>query len=390
LSRTFRLIGGFVLFAGATLTAAKEDASAEEAFNRAWSHATLWKDQTGSYFALSGRLQLDAYWFSADEKDVPDGAADDAEDIRWRRFRFGFLTGFNEGYTVQIEADIDLNNEPGHLYNRLTDAYIGYSFDKGGEVKLLKQSVGFTLDGATSSKKLLTLQRNALTNNLWATEEYFSGIQLSGISNDIWIYRAGFFSGDNSDEIGFDNVGYITLLSLGYDLSRSLDVETATVRLDQVYNTKGEDDELDDDENYDNNATPDFRYTTSLVTEWQQLSWGLRTDLSFGQGLGEQSDVWGIVLMPFYSFSHYQQLVIRYTFLSSSDDSGLSLGRYERELVSGKGNRYNELYMGYNLYIFGQKLKWQTGLQYTNMGDDADEGGQYSGWGLTSGLRMYW
>jgi phosphate-selective porin OprO/OprP len=94
--------------------------------------------------------------------------------------------------------------------------------------------------------------------------------------------------------------------------------------------------------------------------------------------------------MPFYSFSDEQQVVLRYTYLDSSDDNGLKLGRYEREIVSGKGNRYNELYLGYNVYIYGHKLKWQTGLQYTKMDDDANDSGEYQGWGLSTGLRMYW
>jgi phosphate-selective porin OprO and OprP len=94
--------------------------------------------------------------------------------------------------------------------------------------------------------------------------------------------------------------------------------------------------------------------------------------------------------MLFYAFSEHQQAVLRYTYLNSSNNNGLRLGRYEREIVRGRGDRYNELYLGYNIFIFGQKLKWQTGLQYTKMDDDANDGGEYQGWGLTTGLRMYW
>ena len=82
--------------------------------------------------------------------------------------------------------------------------------------------------------------------------------------------------------------------------------------------------------------------------------------------------------------------MLRYTYIDSSDDNGISLGRYEREVVSGRGDSYNEFYAGLNVYIYGQKLKWQTGLQYTKMDDAADDGGDYSGWGLTTGMRMYW
>ena len=370
---------------------AEEGDSSSAMFDRAWSHATLWEshDEDG-FLALSGRLQADSYWFSADKDDVPVGADDDANDIVWRRFRFGFKSEFGGGYTLQLEGDFDLNNELDDLYNRLTDAYIGYSPGTSWDVKILKQSVGFTLDGATSSKKLLTMQRNNVTNNLWATDEYFSGLHVSGNASERWTYRAGLFSGDDSEEIGLSNVGYFTLLSLGHNFASAMGLDKALVRIDYVYNSKDNDDQTDDNDDYDRNATPDFRHTTTLATQWQNGGWGLSTDLSAGQGLDRQSNLWGLALMPFYSFSEHQQVALRYTYLNSSDDNGLKPGRYEREIVSGKGNRYNEFYLGYNVFIYGHKLKWQTGLQYTKMEDDADDGGEYQGWGLTTGLRMYW
>jgi phosphate-selective porin OprO/OprP len=370
---------------------AEDDGSSTAMFDRAWGHAKLWESHDEeSFLALSGRLQADSYWFNADKEDVPVGADDDANDVLWRRFRFGFKSEFGGGYTLQLEADFDLNNEFDDLYNRLTDAYIGYSPGTDWGVKLLKQSVGFTLDGATSSKKLLTMQRNNVTNNLWATDEYFSGLHISGNTGEGWTYRAGLFSGDDSEEIGVSNVGYFTLLSLGHNFASAMELEKALVRIDYVYNSKDDDDQTDDDDDYERNATPDFRHTTTLATQWQNKGWGLSTDLSAGHGLDRQSNLWGFVLMPYYSFNEHQQVVLRYTYLHSSDDNGLKLGRYEREIVSGKGNRYNEFYLGYNVFIYGHKLKWQTGLQYTQMKDDADDGGEYQGWGLTSGLRMYW
>ena len=370
---------------------AEDEGSSTAMFDRAWSHAMLWEsDDEESFIALSGRLQADAYWFKADEDDVPVGEDDDDSDLVWRRFRFGFKSEFGGGYTLHLEGDFDLNNQPDDVYNRLTDAYIGYSPGTDWKVKFLKQSVGFTLDGATSSKKLLTMQRNNLTNNLWATDEYFSGIHVSGDADESWTYRAGLISGDDSEEIGLDNVGWFTLLSLGHDFGAAMGWDQALVRMDYVYNSKDDDDQLDDDDDYERNATPDFRHTVTLATEWQKGGWGLSTDVSAGHGLDRQSNLWGLALMPHYSFSKEQQVVLRYTYLDSSDDNGLRLGRYEREIVRGKGNRYNELYLGYNVFIYGHKLKWQTGLQYTKMDDDADDSGEYQGWGLSTGLRMYW
>ena len=68
----------------------------------------------------------------------------------------------------------------------------------------------------------------------------------------------------------------------------------------------------------------------------------------------------------------------------------MRLTRYADEIVQGEGNEYNEIYAGLNVFFYGHKLKWQTGLEYDSMRDDANDGGEYSGWGLSTGLRISW
>ena len=94
--------------------------------------------------------------------------------------------------------------------------------------------------------------------------------------------------------------------------------------------------------------------------------------------------------MPFYNFSELVQLVCRYTYIDSDDANGIRLGRYENEIVDGRGDRYNEFYLGVNLFFYGHKFKWQTGLQFAELEDSADDGGKYRGWGIGTGLRFYW
>jgi phosphate-selective porin OprO/OprP len=385
---------------------ASAGADTDEFFDRMWHNAKLYEnpDAFVDIFALSGRLQMDSAWFSADPDDLPPDAEENFNDLLWRRFRFGFKMHFGSGWIAALESDFDLNKQFSEMYNRLTDAYIGYSPSKSWKIKVLKQSAGFTLDGATSSKKLLTLQRNNVTNNLWFTNEYFSGLHIGG-TIDSWSYRAGVFSGGNDEEFGFEDqevfgqVGHFSLLSLGYNFAKSLNMDDALLRVDWVHN-----EDADEVEDLDKNGTRDFEQVLTLATKWEKNGWGLWTDLTAGKGLAPQSDVIGLALMPFYSFNEHHQIVLRYTYLSSDEDNGVRLGRYENRIVdtdlqtddgsaifgNDRGNLYNEFYAGYNLFFYGHKLKWQTGLQYTNMEDDANDGGEYAGWGLTTGLRMYW
>lgn len=344
-------------------------------FDKFWSYATLYENEDNRLiqkFALSGRLQPESAWFEADQGQFIDY-------FLWRRLRFGFKTNLFREWVLHIEADFDLNESLGNNYTRLTDAYIGWVPRKNLDLKVLKQSAGFTLDGATSSKKLLTLQRNDLTNNLWFTQEYFTGITAKGDIGESWSYNIGIFSSDGSDELSHFEASYFTLLSLGYSFPRSPKLNNGMIRIDYVYNKEDV-----------NSATRDFSQILSLATKWETGPWGLWTDLSGGKGYAEQSDVWGVVLMPFYNFNQYIQFVMRYTCLTSADNNGLRLPRYESMITNGRGNEYNEIYAGLNVYFYGHKLKWQTGVEYATMKDDSDDGGEYKGWGINTGLRLYW
>lgn len=112
---------------------------ATSGFDRLWSYATLYENAENPLvqkFALSGRLQADGVNFQADQGDY--------DDVRWRRFRFGFTTAVLEDFSVRIEADFDLNDDG--EYQRLTDSYISWSPSGNWKLTALKHSVGFTLD----------------------------------------------------------------------------------------------------------------------------------------------------------------------------------------------------------------------------------------------------
>lgn len=379
LTRVFRMrSAGLIVFAAVFCILNVPCLAAEDqnlsGFDKIWGHATLYENEENrcvQRFSLSGRLQADAAWFDADK-----GSFDD---ILWRRFRFGFKSDVLQNGVVHLEGDFELNEDLNESYDRLTDAYIGWSFTESLTFKVLKQSAGFTLDGATSSKKLMTMQRNNLTNNLWFTSEYFTGILAGGEIGQTWKYKAGVFSSDGSDELSRFEASYFILTSLGYQLTFPGLIDHGSIRVDFVYN--------EEDVNSD---TRDFSHILSLVTQWESGSWGLWSDVSAGKGYAQQSNIWGVVLTPFYSFGKHIQLVLRYTYLDSEDNNGLRLQRYDNRIVDGMGNRYNEIYGGLNIYFYDHKCKWQIGLQHADMKDDADDGGAYRGWGFSTGLRLYW
>lgn len=352
---------------------------AESSLDLLWGYATLYQNKNNPVlqtFALTGRLHADAYWFDEDPGSM--------EDLTWRRFRFGFKSSWFERFTLHVEADFDLNGVPDddHIddtYNRLTDAYISWKHSDNFTLKLGKQSAAFTLDGSTSSKKLLTPERSTVATNLWFPTEYFTGALAKGKINQ-WHYQAGVFSASGDKEFGTFDSGYFGLLTLGYDLSNLSGFDRSELRLDCVYN----------DPDYSGDVgTRDLQHVLSLSGRLEQNQTGIAGSLAFGDGIGNQSDLFGLEIMPYYNFSDVWQLVFRYSYVYSPDDNGVRLNRYESNMVNGRCNAAHEWFLGLNTYLYGHRLKWQNGIEYIHSEDRANDGGDYSGWGLTTAIRMY-
>ena len=269
-------------------------------------------------------------------------------------------------------------NDPEPLYKKLTDTNLAWTSPSGVKIKVGRQSAPFTLDGSTSSKKLYTLERSKVAGNLGFPKEYFPGITFSG-KRDNWEYLAGLFSSDHGPEFdeAFD-YGRFALFSVGYNFKENVKMDNALVRFDYV-----------NQEQDATNKTPHHKNVASLVTKFEKGNLHLWTDLSLSDGYGSQNDLIGLQLMPFYDITDRTQVVFRYTYLKSSSGDSIRLSKYEKDLFGIKGNEASEMFLGVNHFLYGHKLKWQNGIQYTEM--DRESGNErYDGWGFTSGIRISW
>jgi phosphate-selective porin OprO/OprP len=348
-------------------------------YDKIWDKVTLYKNEDNSLiskFWLTGRLQGEYHSF---ENDV--APAIDHDDYDWRRFRFGFKATLFGDITLHSEADLGLENRGRPLYNDLTDTYISWSAENGMKFKLGKQSAPFTLDGSTSSKKLHTLERSRIAGNIWFGQEYFPGISVSGSKDEI-DYFAGYYSNDNKPEFdGAFKHGQFGILSFGKDYAANFNLEKSYLRLDFMFQ---EDDGNDDVEDFN-----DWNAAYSFVTKWENNDWYFWTDLSFADR--KNGDVWGLQLMPFYDITDKTQVIFCYTHLDSSGDNQLRASRWEDRLDRGeyRGDDLTEYFFGLNHFFYGHKLKWQNGLQYTQL-DGADGSKEYEGWGFTTAFRISW
>jgi phosphate-selective porin OprO/OprP len=270
---------------------------------------------------------------------------------------------------------------------RLTDLYVAWQKHPVSVVQIGKQSVPFTQEGATSSKELLTIDRSNLANNIWFTQEYMPGISVSGRSAP-WTYRAGVYSsGEENRELGRFNAGFFTLLLAGYNFGEKLGVKEATLTANYLY--QNPDDDLTDDQ-LDNLFTKTFDHIASVHFRLEQPDWGLRADVSQASGYLTTPNVFGAMAMPYYNFTEKWQAVFRYTHLTSAEPNGIALGRYANTVVRGMGDHYREAYVGLNYFFYGHRLKLQTGVQFEEMRDAANDGGAFSGTAWTTGVRVGW
>jgi phosphate-selective porin OprO/OprP len=351
-----------------------EEKKGQSTYDKIWKFTKWYENNSNPVIQrvlFSGRYQHEFAAIDADEGDL--------DEWNVRRMRLGPRVTFLRTFT--FHGEVELNpQEADPLYVRFTDLYVQWSKNRRFAVTAGKQGIPFTMDGSTSSKELLTIDRSNLANNIWFPQEYLPGVSVSGTVAP-WVYRGGLYSaGAMNREFGEFTGGVVALGLVGYDFAESLGVKEALLAGNYVYQHPDP----------DNTFTRQLEHIVSVNFKFDADRWGMRTDVSAASGYLGQRDLWALMAMPFVNLTDKVQVVGRYTFIGSDDRNGVRLGTYENRVVPGRGDRYNELYLGANYYFYGHKLKLQSGLQFADLNDRANDGGAYSGVSWTTGLRVGW
>ncbi len=353
-----------------------------------WDLATLYKSDSNPIIqeiALTGRYQGQYAMVESDDGD--------ADGWDHRRFRTGIrLTVFHD-FELKFEEFGDLNRND--YYSGFTEAYVAYKPNDQLNIIVGKQKPKFSLDWSTSSREILTIERNIMINNLGI--DYETGVSAGGKSGN-WSYFAGAFNNDvretSADDMEFGDLdgAWSFIASAGYDLKEHFGTERAVLRGDWIH--------------MDHDASDDLltRFDNALAVSLnvKQGPFGIITEFLYAEGddsVNHGGDMWGVYVMPTYDITKKLQVVARYTHASSDDDALRAQNRYERgtdgiihtspfSTDSGYGESYDAGYLGLNYYICGHKLKLMTGFEYASM-DGGEGGGDYDEWTWTSALRLY-
>lgn len=229
----------------------------------------------------------------------------------------------------------------------------------------------------------MTFERSLLTNQLLPNEVV--GMLLQGKAGKL-SYRGGIFSGSINDEFTNFKGGFAASASLSYELP--LLFRNGSIHIDYLYNNGDP----------SNNAFKSYDHIISIWHQGQTGTVGLGVEFVSAHGIAGHPSVFGVTVLPTYVIckniilkDDKLELVIRYHYGNGRGENGVLLQkRYEQELVpKGYGDHYHSIYSGFNLLLYGDRLKLMIGLEYSAMADSANDGGSFHGWSYFAGVRLF-
>ena len=363
------LLGGAQ--AGETVSAKGGPAIIEEEpsmFDKIWAVPTLYKNPDN--FWLQELKIVGRYHGQYAVNDRGDGTGYIWEN---RRQRIGASAKFADIF--KLYGQIDISNRWNPFYRNIDVAYLEIAPSDAFKIQLGKVKPKWS-EYAISSKYIKAFERANLVNQVRAFKS--SGANIAGDLGK-WSYYASLTSDELDTEFASLDAGYYVIGSLGYDLAENLPFEKAAARLDYLYHSE------------ETEFREPYKHSFSLNFSAEDGPLGLYTDLIYANGY--ENDAWGLIIMPTYDITEQLEFVFRYHYAKGENDSMRAAGRYERRLGEltdgGFGENYNSFYAGLNYFIYGQKLKLMTGIEYATLDDPAGDGGSYNGWTWLAGVRMF-
>ena len=295
--------------------------------------------------------------------------------------RFGPRITFFRNYLFHTEVEVN-PQEQDPFYVRMTDALRGMVAQSGADdhrrqaQRAVHARGRDLIQGAPHDRSQQPGEQHLVRRRSTCRASSVSG------RKNAWTYRGSVYSsGAANREFGEFNGGVFTLAVLGYDFAKKLGVREAVLTGNYLYQQP------------DVNNTFTRRLRTHHVgptSGWMTDAGASAATCPPASGYLGQRDIWSLMLMPYFNVTDKLQFVGRYTFVDSDGNNGVSLPTYESRVARGSGDEYSEGYLGVNYYFYGHRLKLQSGVEFGEMQDRANDGGEYSGTSWVTGLRLGW
>lgn len=296
-----------------------------------------------------------------------------------RRLRAGMKIYFLDDF--EFKGQFNLNPEEGRFLENVEDLILKWKPNDDFYLTVGKQKAAVTREWSDSAKHIKTLERSQLVNQL--VPDKIGGVVAGYRFTDRILAEAGIYTGSNTENwaLPWSSDGHgAASARIAYDPT-----DTTEVRFDYFYT---------DGAGHDN-AVRDYDHILSLNSESDWGRFHLVTDLMYGKGTDDVSDVYGGLLMPYYDLTDKLEAVFRYTYSGSDEADGIRLQkRYERTVAERgeHGDSYHSLYGGLNYYICEDKLKLMLGVEWSTLDrlrENTNRSDSFEQLTLFSGVRLY-
>ncbi len=352
---------------------------ADTVFDEIWGIPVLYDNPDNPFvqmIAFTGRYQGQAWGLNSNE-----GSASGWEN---RRARFGGKIAFLQTWSAAITFNANLDGETtGRFVESYEDFALIWNPAPWFEFEIGLYKVPITNEWRESSNRIITVERSNFINQ--AVPPKLGGFlitgEVAGFTDDsAVIYGAGLYTASRDDDWELPTFDGSALLygGLGYRWN-----DAHELRFDNAVLT----------DNSPENVTRPYSYVAALSYEGFFFDEKLRlqSDLVTAVANEDQGDLFGLIILPSYRLTPRIELVGRYQFLVSDEETGVGLQRrYERrapDLPSSRGNNYHALYAGVNYYLYKDRMKVMGGLEYSHI--DLPAGSDFDQFSLFGAFRVW-
>jgi hypothetical protein len=370
---------------------------------------TLYSDPGNSpiqEFKTFGRIH---YQYGVVDGTSPEGDFDYSS-AELRRFRLGVSSKFLNVFDLFAEGEFGDDGRPRggdfdvgyqHMWQLKlqmdakevlgTDGVDGLKFGIGS------REINMSYEWVTSSKRIKTVERSAISNKIWAFNSDFANPTGAWVTTELdpVTWTLGAFSTTQDQTLaGFDD-GELYYTNLLWDLHEGPDGEDTDLRWTAFYQDRGPNDEV---------LASGLDWATALSVQHKEGPWEFHAEGITGNN-GDQSSAsregsfWGAVFMPSYWIQKDSlEAVANLQYQGSEEAQGIRLNsRYVRRagvrdgipsLSNGRGDEHYSVYTGVNKLFCGHQHKVMLGVQYDNLNREGTE--IFDGWSLLVAYRTYW
>ncbi len=355
--------------------------SPDDIFDKIWALPILYKNPENPFIqkiAFTGRYHGQVFGLNSD--------AGSASGWQNRRARFGGKVEFLE--TMEAYVTFNANFEgatTGRFVENLEDFGVVWEPISWFNVEAGLFKVPITNEWRESSNRIITIERSNFINQAIAPK--LGGALITGevkgfTEGSAFTYGGGLYSAARTEDWEAPALDGSAMIysGVGYKFS-----DTQTVRFDNGIMT-GEN---------ERDVTRPYSYTAALNYEGFFLSEKLRLQSDLVTAIADKEnsngDLFGLIVLPSYKLTDRIEFVGRYQYLFSNEDRGVSAqSRYERrapDLTSSRGNNYHAIYAGANFYVYRDKMKFMTGLEYSHL--DLPDGEDFNQLTLFAAFRVW-